>query len=244
MEAADKPLDVPQEVAPNVWIVDGGPIGAMGVPLPIRMTVLRLDDGDLLLHSPIRHDDRLRRALERLGRIRHLVAPNSAHWMFLPDWQQHCPDALTWAAPGLRERRPVKKVGLRVDHDLGAAPPAAWTEEIEQAIVPGGFGFAEVAFFHRASRTLVLTDLVLNLEPAKLPPLARPLARLTGTTAPDGRAPVYLRWVIGRKRQQASRAAARLVAWNPERVIFAHGRWFERDAAGALRRSLAWLLPG
>jgi Domain of unknown function (DUF4336) len=244
MEAADKPLDVPKEVAPDVWIVDGAPVRAMGLPLPVRMTVLRLGGGDLLLHSPTRYDDRLRRALERLGRVRHLMASNSGHWMFLPDWQRRCPDALTWAAPGLRERRPVKKAGLRVDHDLGPAPPADWAGDIEQVIVPGGFGFAEVAFFHRASRTLVLTDLVLNLEPAKLPALARPLLRLTGTTAPNGRAPVYLRWVIGMKRKEAARAAAQLVAWDPERVIFAHGRWFERDGAAALRRSLAWLLPG
>lgn len=238
------PLDVPKAVAPDVWIVDGAPIGALGLPLPARMTVLRLGDGDLLLHSPIRYDDRLRHALEPLGRIRHLVAPNSAHWLFLRDWQRRCPDALTWAVPGLRGRRPVKKAGLRVDHDLGATPPADWAREVEQAIVPGGFGFAEVAFFHRASRTLVLTDLVLNLEPAKLPPLTRLPARLIGTTAPDGRAPVYLRWVIGMKREPAARAAARLLAWNPERVVFAHGRWFERDGAAALRRSLAWLLPG
>jgi hypothetical protein len=242
-EAGYPPLDTPKPVAEGVWVVDGAPIRRLGVPLPVRMAVLRLGGGDLLLHSPIRYGEGLRRALERLGRVRHLVAPNSAHWMFLPDWQRNCPDALVWAAPGLRDRGQVKRSGLRVDHDLGEVPPAAWAGEVEQAVVPGGFGFAEVALFHRASRTLLLTDLVLNLEPAKLPPLARPLLRLFGTTAPDGKAPVYLRRVIGMRRAEAARAAARLLAWEPERVVFAHGRWFERDGAAALRRSLAWLLP-
>jgi hypothetical protein len=242
-EAGYPPLDTPKPVAEGVWVVDGAPMRVLGVPLPVRMAVLRLGGGDLLLHSPVRYDEGLRRALERLGRVRHLVAPNSAHWMFLPDWQRNCPDALVWAAPGLRGRAQVKRSGLRVDHDLGEVPPAAWAGEVEQAVVPGGLGFAEVALFHRASGTLLLTDLVLNLEPAKLPPLARPPLRLLGVTAPDGKAPAYLRRVIGMRRAEAARAAARLVAWKPERVVFAHGRWFERDGAAALRRSLAWLLP-
>jgi hypothetical protein len=43
-------------------------------------------------------------------------------------------------------------------------------------------------------------------------------------------------------RSEVAQKAARLVAFDPERVIFAHGRWFERDGAAQLRRSLAWLL--
>lgn len=242
-ETTYPPLNVPKEVAQDIWIVDGGPIQVMGLPLPLRMTVLRLGNGDLLLHSPIQHSEHLQHALERLGRIRHLIAPDSAHWFFLLTWQQACPNALTWGAPGLRSRAQVKKVGLRIDRDLETTPSAEWADEIEQVIVPGGFGFAEVDFFHRASRTLVLTDLVLNLEPAKLPPLARQLARLIGATAPDGKAPIYLRLVIGLKREPATRAAVQMIAWQPQRVIFTHGRWFDQDGTAALKRSLAWLLP-
>jgi len=88
----------------------------------------------------------------------------------------------------------------------------------------------------------VLTDLVLNLEPGKLPAALRPLAQLLGITAPDGVPPPYLRGVIKLQRGEAARSAARLLDMQPERVIFAHGRWFERDGTAALRRSLRWLL--
>ena len=236
------PLDVPKPVADGVWIVDSGPLRVLGLPLPVRMGVVRLPDGGLWLHSPTRHGDELRRALDRLGPIRHLVAPNSAHWTYLLDWQRACPDAVTWAAPGLRERAQVRAAGLRLDHDLGEVPPPDWAGAIEQAVVPGGLGFRELAFLHRPTRTLLLTDLVLNIEPEKLPALARPAARLIGVTAPDGRAPVYLRLVVKMERARAARAAERLVAWAPERVLFAHGRPFEEDATAALRRSLGWLL--
>ncbi len=236
------PLDTPKPVADGVFVVDSTLSGLMGRIVPARMTVIRLPDGGLLLHSPTQFSVGLKNELEKLGPIRHLVAPNIAHWMFLQAWQRACPDATTWAAPGLRERSSVQKSGVRLDHDLSDVAPAEWGGAIELATVPGGFGFHEVALFHRPTRTLVLTDLVLNLEAPKVPAPLRPLARLFGIVAPDGMPPPYLRAVINRRRQEAAEGASRLLALQPERVIFAHGRWFERDGTAALRRSLRWLL--
>ena len=235
------PLDVLKPVADSVWVVDSGPLSIMGAPLPVRMTVIRLGNGDLWLHSPTRYDHDLRADLEQHGRIRHLVAPDIAHWTFLQEWQQRCPDAVTWAAPGLRDRAQVKKSGVRLDRDLGEDPPPEWAGDMQQAVVPGA-GFSEVAFFHKPSRTLVLTDIVQNLEPEKLPTIMRQVARLTGVLAPRGKAPIYLRLVLRAKRHAAAAAVTRMLAWNPERVIFSHGLWFDRDGAAALRRSFAWLL--
>jgi len=242
MEVGYPPLDTPKPVADDVFIVDSVMSGLMGKVLPVRMTVVRLPDGGLLLHSPTRFGIGLKRELERLGPIRHLVAPNIAHWTFLPDWQRACPDATTWAAPGLRERSQVRESGVRLDHDLSGTPPAEWGGAIGLTTVPGGFGFHEMAMFHRPSRTLVLTDLVLNLEAGKVPAALRPLARLFGITAPDGMPPPYLRAVIKLRRNEATQGASRLLDLQPERVIFAHGRWFERDGTATLRRSLRWLL--
>lgn len=236
------PLDTPKPVAEDVFVVDSTLSGLMGRILPARMTVIRLPDGGLLLHSPTQFSLGLKDELEKLGPIQHLVAPNVAHWTFLQPWQRACPDATTWAAPGLRERSQVQRSGVRLDYDLSDVPPAEWGDAIELATVPGGFGFHEVALFHRSTRTLVLTDLVLNLEAPKVPAALRFLARLFGITAPDGMPPPYLRAVIKLRRQEAAHGASRLLDLQPERVIFAHGRWFERDGTAALRRSLRWLL--
>ncbi|WP_201832173.1 DUF4336 domain-containing protein [Microvirga zambiensis] len=236
------PLDVLKPVAENLWIVDSGPQDAMGLDLPVRMTVIRLGNGDVWLHSPTRFSAELRREIETLGPIRHLVAPNIAHWTHLKGWQGSCPAAKTSAAPKLRERAQVRKEGLRLDRDLTDIPPAEWNGEIEQVVVPGGAGFREVAFFHRPTRTLILTDLVQNLEPEKLSFGTRLFAKLTGVQAPNGKAPAYLRLVVRLRLKEAREALARIVAWNPERVIFSHGRWFERDGATRLKRSFAWLL--
>ncbi|MBJ6125517.1 DUF4336 domain-containing protein [Microvirga splendida] len=236
------PLDVLKPVAENLWIVDSGPQEAMGLSLPVRMTVIRLGSGDVWLHSPTRYNAELRREIETLGSIRHLVAPNIAHWTHLKGWQGGCPAAKTSAAPKLRQRPQVRKAGLRLDRDLTDSPPDDWGSEIEQAVVPGGAGFREVAFFHRPTRTLILTDLIQNLEPQTLPLGTRLFARLTGVAAPDGKAPAYLRFVVRLRREEAKKAVSRMIAWNPERVIFSHGRWFDRDGTAALKRAFAWLL--
>lgn len=239
------PLDTLKPVAENVWIVDSGPLGRW-MRLPVRMTVVRLGSGALWLHSPTRSTPSLRAELAALGPVAHLVAPNSAHWMFAAEWQRACPDAATWAGPGLRERAAVRKSGLRLDGDLSDAPPPVWSDEIDQVVVPGGLGFREVVFLHRPSRTLVLTDLVANLEASRLPLAARTFAGLVGALAPNGRAPIYLRMVVKLRREDAAAAAIRMIGWGPERVIFAHGAWFARDGTAQLRRALDWLVeePG
>lgn len=236
------PIDTLKPVAEGVWIVDSGPLRIMGMPLPVRMTVVRLGDGDLWLHSPTRFTESLRGELERLGTVRHLLAPNIAHWAFLQEWQSQFPQALSWGPAELQQRAPVKKSGVRFDCTLDDRAPRDWAAEIEQIAVPGGAGFKELDFFHKPTKTLILTDLVLNIETEKMPVWMRPLLSLMGPAAPDGKPPIYLRTLIKMKGDQARAAAGRMLTMNPERVIFTHGRWFERNGAAELRHSLRWLL--
>jgi hypothetical protein len=33
-----------------------------------------------------------------------------------------------------------------------------------------------------------------------------------------------------------------MLAWQPERVMIAHGRWYDKDGAAELRRAFRWVL--
>jgi hypothetical protein len=33
-----------------------------------------------------------------------------------------------------------------------------------------------------------------------------------------------------------------MIAWQPEKVVMAHGRWYERDGVAELRRAFRWLV--
>lgn len=236
------PLDTPKPVADGLWVVDSGPQKVLGLALPIRMTVLRLGDGTLWLHSPVRHTPALQKALCALGPVRHLVAPGTAHWAHLSPWRKAVPAAIVWTAPGVLDRARGQGVDFgprpRV---LEASPPPSWEAEMEHEVLAGP-GFTEVAFFHRPSRSLILTDTVQALEKPRLGLATRLVAGLVGSATEGGTTPAHLRLVLGRRRAENRDAAARLLAMRPERVIFAHGAWFESDGTARLRQALGWLV--
>ena len=237
------PFDILKPVDTDLWIVDAKPIHPAGLPLPLRMTVVRLADGGLLLHSPTQHTPQLQHALEEIGPVRHLVAPSIAHWMFLLYWQRACPAAVTWGAPGLRGRKQLKAARVKVDADLDDTPPPPWRGEVDHVLVRSG-PYSEVAMFHRASRTLLLTDLALNLEGSRMPPLPRAAASLAGILAPTSHAPLQVRLMLALNGAAVAEAARRLVSLEPARVIMTHGTPFEDGAADRLRAALAPLLRG
>jgi hypothetical protein len=238
------PLDVPKPFAPGVFLVDSGPHRAFGIPLPVRMTVMRHSDGGLILHSPTRLAAGLADALAAIGEVRHLIAPNAGHYSYIAEWQRAFPQAMTWAAPGMERLLRLRGRRLAIDRTLDDAPPTEWAGEIDQAVVPGAGAFREVVFVHRESRTIVLTDLVASLEPDKLPAWLRAGARAAGATAPRSRAPAYLRAAVSMRRAGARAAMERMLAHHPERAVFAHGTPFEERAEERLRSSLSWLLAG
>lgn len=225
----------------QLWIVDG-PVIRFGMPwpkmpFPTRMTIIRLAQG-LFIHSPTELTDELKMAVERLGEPRWIIGPNRIHYWWIPDWHAAYPGAEIYLAPRIREQ-----AGERIDfpaHELDAASGYPWDLELATLPIAGAY-MTEVEFFHRASRTLILTDLIENFERGKLPVLARWLTKLGRAQHPDGQMPLDMRYTY--KDKTALKAAIEtMVGWDPARVILAHGRWYDRDGAAELRRAFRWLL--
>lgn len=237
------PTGVLKPFGEGLWIVDGPVIRMRYVvgtlPFPTRMAVVRLADGGLWCWSPVALDEDLRAALEALGPVRALVAPNRLHVSWMDEWRAAFPEAASWGAPGAREA--AAKLGLkRPERVLGEAAPEAWAGAIDQALVRGSF-MTEVVFLHRASRTLILTDLIENFEAEKISGCcARTLMKAGGVLAPEGSTPRDLRLTFLPHRAACRRAAARMLDWAPERIVIAHGACIEDGAASALRRGLGW----
>jgi hypothetical protein len=68
-------------LAENLWVV-ARPQTFYGLPVGTRMTVMRLDGGRLLLHSPVVLDPGLRSELDAIGRVCYVVAPNRVHHLY------------------------------------------------------------------------------------------------------------------------------------------------------------------
>ncbi len=101
-----------------------------------------------------------------------------------------------------------------------------WPGEVEILVVRGDV-LTEAALFHRASRTLVLTDLIENFEPKRVHGwFFRLLIKFAGIANPDGKAPIDMRLSFLRRRKGLQLAIRQMLAWHPERVIVSHGRWY------------------
>jgi hypothetical protein len=238
-----EPLYTPKPLAPELWIVDG-PIARMAAlgaraPFPTRMTVARLGDGGLWCHSPVAPDEGLFAAIDALGPVRHLVSPNPLHYAHIAAWKRRYSDAIAWASPGVRRRAAGQRIEVRFDADLDETSPPDWSADLDQLRFRGS-RFQETVFFHRASATLILTDLIENFEPSKLPAGLRWMARLGGVLDPDGKTPLDMRLTFLGRRGQARACVERMLAWRPERVLLAHGRCYLDNAEAELRRAFRW----
>jgi hypothetical protein len=150
------------QIERDIWIADGASVRFFGFPYPTRMTVVRLADKSLWVCSPIALSAPLAETVNALGPVRHLVSPNKIHHLFLGHWAREWPAAKLYASPGLARRRR----DLTFARELGDTPDAAWATDLDQVIFHGSFAMQEVVFFHRASRSAIVTDLVQKLDPA------------------------------------------------------------------------------
>jgi hypothetical protein len=217
----------------NLWVAEQ-PLKYMGLAIETRMTVILLANGSLWVHSPLRLTPERREAIEALGPVRFLVAPNKYHHLFIGDWMAAFPQARAHAAPGLSEKRK----DLSFHAVLSEQAPAEWAGQIDVVPWQGAPMIGEVVFFHRASRTLVLTDSAHNVGPDAAP-FTRFVFQVFGGY---GR---LSSWVVdrlvNRDRAAARRTVDTILQWDIQRVILAHGHIVERDGAQAFRKAYAWL---
>jgi hypothetical protein len=223
-----------RELASDIWVAER-PQRFYGLEVGTRMTVIRLADGGLLLHSPVALDTRLRAELDAIGRVRFVVAPNRVHHLYAGRVAETYPDARLWVGPGVERKRPdLVYVAVLSDE----APPE-WRGQVDQVFFRGRPYENEVVFCHRASRTLILCDLAFNFGPrAALPTrLLMGLIRSYGRFGPSTLDP----WLI-RDRAAARASLERILAWDFDRVVVAHGEVLEHGGHEALRHGYRWLL--
>lgn len=222
------------ELARNIWIAER-PQRFYGLEVGTRMTVVRLAAGDLLLHSPVALDPELCRELDAIGRVRFVVAPNRVHHLYAGDVARAYPEARLWVAPGLERKRP----DLAFVAVLGDEAPDEWKGEVDQTFFRGRPYENEVVFLHRASRTLILCDLAFNFGPRAAAPTRwlMKLLRSYGRFGPSRLDPLLIR-----DRAKARRSLERILAWDFDRVVVAHGDVLESGGREALRQGYSWLL--
>lgn len=226
-----------QNLAPDLWVLDHPQRLPGGLRMSTRMALIRLPGGDLWLHSAVPLSDADAAAIDALGPVRHIVAPNLLHHLYLAPARARWPSARVWAPPGLRDKRP----DLTIDADLPDHAPAAWAGAIEALPIDGAPAIAETVFIHRPTATLIVGDLVFAIHRAEglRTRLAFWLMGVLGGVR-QSRAWKYLT----RDRHAAAAAAERLLREPFDRLVPCHGDVIADGAHIEVERALAWMRRG
>ncbi len=228
-----------EQFADDLWIVEGPNVRDMGFMFTTRMTVAKLSDGSVWIDSPVPVSFDVLKQIMELGPVRYLVAATPRHVWRLTAWHTLFPDAELWAS------RPtpftLKKGTLPLAGILGDQPPQAWEKDFDQLAFKGNPLIEEVIFFHRQSRTVILDDLIQIHPMVKGKPFRNAMVKLEGVVSPHGGVGLDIRLSFIH-RDLARQSLGKLLSWDFEKLIIAHGVCIEAKAKAFVERAFQWLM--
>lgn len=222
-------------ISGQIWIYEY-PVRYAGIDLFGRMTIIKLVNGELLIHDPCKIDISVKQEIDSIGDVKYIVAPGSYHHLFVTDFQQQYPNAETYLCPGLERKRP----DIKFDWILGNKADHRWSDTLDQVLVLGPKYIWEVAFFHKPSKTLILVDLLENIGDDFQHPTSlilrfwwKYIFRMWNNPKA---APEYQ---MGWGDKSIVRISLQnIISWDAERVILSHGEFIEGHVHDVLTK--AW----
>ena len=222
-----------QALATDVWVIDH-PLRVGGLHLGTRTTLVRLASGGLWMHSPGPLSPQLTADIAALGVVQALVAPNAMHHRYLTHNARAFPQATVYVSPALSEKL---KTALAYEV-LQTETPPLWRDDLRQHFIDGMPKLQEYVFLHRASQTLILTDLAFHIRHSDAW-FTRLFMHLNGAYGHFGPSRIFRTLVKNRAALRAS--LAHLQKWEFERIIVAHGDILEHDGKAAMQTRYAWV---
>jgi hypothetical protein len=172
---------ISKEIVPGkIWTFDQK-FGILNVQVPLRMTVVKLSDGGLFVYNPVAATpecvDMLKDLIRQHGPLKHIVVGSVAleHKVYAGVLAQKFPKAQIWLTPGQYSfpvNLPDPFLGYPASRTKTVpqrpedAPPE-WNKDFD-FLTLGPFksrdgAFAETVFRHKDSKTLIVTDTVLEV---------------------------------------------------------------------------------
>ena len=211
----------------NIWThEDSMPLA--GTKLGLRMTVVKLKDGGLWVHSPTDMTEQLKAQVDELGQVAFIVAASNGHNGWIKMWQSAYPDAQVHVSAGI-----VDKIGLENYQLLDVTNKNPWADDFTMATMPSVPFFNESVFCHLASKSLIVTDLIQHYQPETVIGIKAKLVKsLFGIIGFKGKcvAPP-LKWGFVRKDKPGFSAFIEQInQWDFNKIIVTHGDNIDTDA--------------
>ncbi|PKF49245.1 methanol oxidase [Enterovibrio nigricans] len=205
-----------------------------GIDIGLRMSVIRLNNGSLLIHNPCQLTESIKRYIEGLGEVSCITTANQDLHDDLSDWWLAFPDAYFYSAPGLA----AKRTDIGFDGVLNSATSPRWKDQLFQTIIRGNEHREEVVFCDPVSHTLILGENVIALNEGSL--ARRMVGKLSGCeTHPI--VPFCQRLGVNDK-QRLRQSLQEILTWPFEHILPIHGDPILFDGKKKLALAYAWAL--
>lgn len=222
-----------QPVVPNIWhaeqAIKFGPL-----TIKTRMTVVKLSDGSIWVHSPIEPTPELIAEINNIGAVRYIVAPNKSHHLFFSAFSEHFQNANAYIASGLEAKRPdLKKYTI-----LDESTSQTWNPDLLGFFVYGIPALNETVWFHAATETLIVTDLLFYFGKDNHF-IGRTIATLLGVQE-KMRMSRTMKLLV-KDRNALSQTISKLRTLNIQRVILAHDTIVDKNVKHELIQAFSWV---
>jgi len=219
---------VPGQIWCSVYSVNVGPLDIRS-----RATLVKLSNGLLWVHSPMRVYEDLAKELSEIGQVGYVVASNLTHHFYYQSFLDSFPNAHGFFAPGLD-----KKVYGLEGESLGRSKSLPWSQDLESVFVAGLPVLNETVWFHVASGTLIVTDLLFSFARSNSI-FMRTIARLLGVCDRLGMSRT-MKWSV-KSRDDFKLSINQIESWDINRIILAHDQIIEHEAKQKLINAFAWI---
>ncbi|REK61601.1 MAG: DUF4336 domain-containing protein [Bacteroidetes bacterium] len=215
-----------KKIGKDIWVAEAK-FKLFGADFGNRMTVIRLNNRKLLLHSPVKISDGLLGAIRELGEVGFIVTPNNFHGLFVEEWRKEFPDAKYFTAKELKRND-------NSSFSLSSITSKELSPDVEIIKIEGAPKVNEYAFIHKASNTLILTDLAFNIG-ANVSFWSKIFFRLNGAFNKFG--PTRLMKTMIADPAALSASIEGILAFEINRIIVSHGDILEENARFALKEA-------
>lgn len=94
-----------EQVHNALWIADDENVSFYGAPYPTRSVIVRLENGDLWIWSPVELTAGLRAEIDHLGPGSPSREPQQTPPLYLHEWKTTYPDAALWRLQSTIKKR-------------------------------------------------------------------------------------------------------------------------------------------
>ena len=230
-----------RKIDKNIWIAEQ-PLKYFGLSVGTRMTVIRFNNGELAVISPIQVDHKTTEQLNELGNVKYIIAPNLFHYLFLSNFKAVYPQAKVYAVSELKAKKPDISIDQALEDNgenfLGELECLLF-EGFKTFLPSGALPLNEYIFFHTKSQTLILTDTAFYFDES-FPMTTKLVSKIMGGY--KKLRPSLLEQLATQEKEKVKQSVQKVLRWDFRRVIVAHGSIVEHDAKKQFKEGYEWFL--